>query len=176
MVDSEKLIENPKNPNKHDQKQIDVLAKNIKHQGWRHPLIVSKRSGFIVAGHGRLMAAKSLGVEKVPVDYQDFESEADEFRFMVADNKIASMAVHDDSLMIEGIKDLDLIDTDFELLGLGDFNFMSLIDGELDMEEKPENKNADEKKYKIEVQFTNDMEMMEIHDDLLHRGYIVRVL
>ena len=72
------LKENPKNPNKHPDSQIELLAKNIKYLGWRHPITVSKRSGFIVAGHGRLMAAKKLGLKIVPVDYQDFNSDADE--------------------------------------------------------------------------------------------------
>ena len=60
------LKENPKNPNKHPDSQIELLAKNIKYLGWRHPITVSKRSGFIVAGHGRLMAAKKLGLKIVP--------------------------------------------------------------------------------------------------------------
>jgi hypothetical protein len=123
MVDIDRLVENPRNPNHHPERQIEILVKNLKHQGFRHPLIVSKRSGFLVVGHGRLEAAKKLGVEKVPVDYQDFESEAVEYQFMVADNKLATLAEHDDSFMIETIKELDLIDMDFELLGMDDFSF-----------------------------------------------------
>ena len=78
IADTDELVGNPRNPNKHPQDQITALAKIIKRQGWRHPIVVSNRSGFVVKGHGRLLAAKELGVSQAPVDYQDYESEASE--------------------------------------------------------------------------------------------------
>ena len=86
LADIASLIPNPRNPNKHGDKQIALLAKIIRHQGWRAPVVVSKRSGFIVAGHGRLEAAKLLQVQTVPVNDQEFETEADEWAHLVADN------------------------------------------------------------------------------------------
>ena len=122
LVDIHKLQENPKNPNKHPDRQIEMLAKIIDYQGQRSPVVVSKRSGWVVKGHGRLEALRALGWAQVAVDFQDYESEAQEFADMVADNKIAELANHDDNLMIQGIKDLDLEEMDFELLGLDDFS------------------------------------------------------
>lgn len=119
VVELHKLIPNPKNPNNHPQKQIDMLAKIIDYQGQRSPIVVSNRSGFITKGHGRLAALQKLGWEKAAVDFQDYESEAQEFADMVADNKIAELAEHDDLKMIEGLK--ELVIEDFELLGLDDF-------------------------------------------------------
>lgn len=89
--------------------------------------MVSKRSGFIVKGHGRLEAIKALGWEKAAVDFQDYEDEAQEFADMVADNKIAELAEHDDELMKLTALELKLDDGfDFELLGLStDFNLES---------------------------------------------------
>ena len=121
IVDVEKLVPNPRNPNKHPEKQIKMLAKIIKHQGQRSPVVVSNRSGFITKGHGKHKAIQSLGWSKIAVDYQDYDSEAQEFQDMVADNKIAELADHDDNFMIEGIHDLNLEKSDFELLGMGDF-------------------------------------------------------
>lgn len=92
LVSIDSLNPNPKNPNKHPDSQIELLSKNIKYLGWRHPITVSKRSGFIVAGHGRLMAAKKLGVQIVPVDYQEFNSDADEMAVLVADNRLAELS------------------------------------------------------------------------------------
>ena len=83
------LVPHPQNPNKHTDKQIALLAKVIKHTGWRSPIVVSKTSGFIVAGHGRLEAAKLLNAGKVPVEEQDFKTEAEEFAHLGADNRIA---------------------------------------------------------------------------------------
>jgi len=54
LADVVKLIPNPRNPNKHPDKQIALLAKIIRHQGWRSPVVISNRSGFVVKGHGRL--------------------------------------------------------------------------------------------------------------------------
>ena len=174
LVDIDKIIQNPRNPNTHDDRQLKVLIKNLKVQGFRHPLIVSKRSGFLVVGHGRLMAALEMGLKQVPVDYQDFENEAIEFSFMVADNKIAGLSKHDDAVMIDGIKDLNLEDYDFDLLGLPDFNFMSLMDEDVELDEKPK-KESDVKKYILEIQFANEMDMMDVHDDLMNQGHDVKV-
>jgi len=61
IVAIEKLIPNPKNPNTHPDAQIQALGRIIRQTGWRAPITVSKRSGFIVKGHGRLAAAKLEG-------------------------------------------------------------------------------------------------------------------
>jgi DNA modification methylase len=123
-VDLVDLVEHPSNPNKHGDKQIALLSKIIRNQGWRNPVIVSKRSGFIVAGHGRLAAAKLLNVEAVPVDYQDFANEAEEHAHLIADNRIAELAEIDSNELagllrdLEGKIDLDL--TGFDKVSLDD--------------------------------------------------------
>jgi len=122
IVSVDSLIANPRNPNKHPDRQIEMLAKIIAHQGQRSPVVVSNRSGFIVKGHGRLQAIISLGWPDIAVDYQDYDSEAQEFQDMVADNKIAELADHDNLFMIEGMRELELDDSDFDLLGLDGFN------------------------------------------------------
>lgn len=121
LVSVDKLTPHKDNPNKHPKRQIDLLAKIIKYQGFRHSIVVSNRSGFIVSGHGRLDAAKILSMDKVPVDYQDFKDEAQEYAHLVADNKIAELADHDDKLMIDKIL-ADFPDIDTELLGLDGIN------------------------------------------------------
>jgi hypothetical protein len=63
----ERLKENPRNPNTHPQKQIDLLAKIIRETGWRSPIVVSARSGYVVKGHGRLLAARAAILRR---DYQ----------------------------------------------------------------------------------------------------------
>lgn len=120
LVPVHKLIEHPKNPHIHSPEQIDRLAKLIDYQGIRHPVIVSKRSGFIVAGHGRLMALKKLNVSEVPVDYQDFQNEASEYSFIVSDNAIGKdewAALDVSAINTEAIS----LDLEIEQLGLKDF-------------------------------------------------------
>lgn len=115
LVDVSKLVPNPKNNNKHPKNQIERLAKIIDFQGQRAPIVVSKRSGFIVKGHGRLEAIKLLGWEKCAVDYQDYESEAQEYADMIADNQIATWAEFDNEMVLAELPNLD-IDTD--MLGM----------------------------------------------------------
>jgi DNA modification methylase len=130
----QKLVEDPKNENIHSEKQIQALAKIIKINGFRSPIIVSNRTGLIVAGHGRLQAARLLGMEELPVIYQDFENEADELRHRLADNEISRHAVLDEQKMFENLQELnfDLESFDFEEIGLIDFNFQKESDPEKD--------------------------------------------
>lgn len=139
MVDVDLLTPNPKNPNKHPDNQIKLLAKIMNHQGWRSPVVVSNRSGFITKGHGRLMAAKLNGWTQVPVDRQDYANEADEYADMVADNKIAELAETDMKMVHQDILDLGP-DFDLDLLGIPDFDFtpVEVLDPQCDEDEVPE--------------------------------------
>jgi hypothetical protein len=115
LADIDLLVPNPRNPNKHPDDQIKLLAKIMKHQGWRSPIVVSKRSGFIVKGHGRLAAAKLNAWTQAPVDRQDYATEADEFADMVADNKIAELAETD--MQMVSAEALNFPELDLDLLG-----------------------------------------------------------
>jgi len=139
MVDPTSLVPNPKNPNKHSDKQIDLLKRLIEHQGWRHPIIVSNRSGFICAGHGRLQAALKMGAEQVPVDYQDFENEAEEYQFMVSDNTIQELAELDLAMVSQDVLDFGP-DFDLEMLALPDFK-IDLNGKDIEIKEKELDEN-----------------------------------
>ena len=88
IVDIETVVPNPKNDNSHSEYQIDLLSRFIKHRGWRAPITISNRSGFIVRGEGRYLAARHAGWREVPVDYQDYLNEAEELADLKADNRI----------------------------------------------------------------------------------------
>ena len=92
IISIEKAIPNPKNPNQHSTDQIARLAQVIEATGWRAPITISKRSGFIVKGHGRRLAAMERGWEYVPADYQDYASEAEEWADLIADNRLAELS------------------------------------------------------------------------------------
>tara|TARA_B100002019_G_scaffold293349_1_gene320328 strand:- start:958 stop:1500 length:543 start_codon:yes stop_codon:yes gene_type:complete len=119
IVGVEELVPNPKNPNEHPDNQVELLGKIIKHQGWRQPITVSKLSGFIVKGHGRLQASINLGLNKVPVEYQEYENEASEYADLIADNRIAELSqmnqqVVDDILKEDIFEDFDIGLTGFD--------------------------------------------------------------
>ena len=87
----ERLTPNPRNARTHSKKQIRQIADSIQTYGFTVPLLIDG-NGLIIAGHGRLEAAKLLGLSKVPVIVVDGLSEAKKRALLLADNKIAENA------------------------------------------------------------------------------------
>lgn len=143
LVETEKLVPNPRNPNRHPESQIKLLAKIIRAQGWRNPIVVSRRSGFVIKGHGRLDAAKLLECERVPVDFQDYENEAAEWADMLADNRIAELAETDDEELKKLIQELDG-QIDLDLTGFDAFSIDELLPPEATGEQQPTPEPPDE--------------------------------
>lgn len=122
LVDVNTLLPHPKNMHKHTPEQIDRLVKLIEYQGMRNPIIVQKGTNLIVAGHGRLMALKKMGATKCPVIYQEFNSEAQLYAYMVSDNAIGKESWAELDLSMVNTEMLDLgPDFDIDLLGIKDF-------------------------------------------------------
>ena len=140
LVDTDKLVENPRNPNQHPDSQIALLAKIIRAQGFRNAIVVSKRSGFITKGHGRFAAARLLEMEKVPVDYQEYESEAAEWADMIADNRIAELSENDDEALKNLLQELDG-EIDLELTGFDEDSLDDILD-RLETDEGDEESNT----------------------------------
>lgn len=120
LVPIKEIKINPKNRNKHDNAQIERLIKIIGYQGFRNPLIVSNRTGLLVAGHGRLEAARKMKLKEVPVMKQDFADDAQEYAAMVSDNSISSWSELDISGINADLPDLGK-DFDIDLLGIKNF-------------------------------------------------------
>jgi ParB-like chromosome segregation protein Spo0J len=120
MVTIADLKPHPRNPNKHSKAQIDRLAQILEFQGWRYPIKVSTRTGFITSGHGRLMAAKKLGLKSVPVSYQNYENDDQEMADIVSDNAIASWSDLDFAAINAEIANFDP-SFDLDLLGIEKF-------------------------------------------------------
>jgi ParB-like chromosome segregation protein Spo0J len=169
LVDVAILQPNPKNYNKHPARQIEMLAKIINYQGQRSPIVVSKRSGFIVKGHGRLDAIKLLGWDKAAVDYQEYTDEAQEYADMIADNKIAELSETDAVILNEvGVLLGDSFDP--ELLGLEESLGESYIDNDDGAEpDKPQS-------FKVEVLCVNGEEMTALANELTGRGMIAKAI
>lgn len=122
------LRPNPRNPNKHGQEQVRMLAEIIGKTGWRENITVSRRSGFIVKGHGRLQAAQSKRWGFVPIEYQEYASEAEELNDLLADNRLAELSSMDDEMLSTLLQDLkENSDLPFELTGYNDKDLEKLL-------------------------------------------------
>jgi len=144
MVDTAALIPNPRNPNKHPQKQLDLLAKIIKAQGWRNAIVVSNLSGFVTKGHARLDAAKILGCEQVPVDFQDYDTPESEMADMLADNRLSELAEPDLPMLKDILLELDTGAFDMDLTGFDTESIESLMT-QLHEPEETEHKSLSER-------------------------------
>lgn len=127
IVPLKDLRPNPKNPNQHPPEQIKLLASIIRATGWRGPITVSKRSGYIVKGHGRMMAAELGDMAEAPVDYQDYVSEAEELADLTADNRIAELATTDNKLLAEVFADIDTGEIPFMLSGYTEEDYGNIV-------------------------------------------------
>jgi len=162
MEDVVNLVPHPQNPNKHPDKQIAMLAKIIRHSGWRSPIVVSKKTGFIVSGHGRLEAAKLLNVQQIPIDEQEFKNEAEEFAHLVADNRIAELSGLSDDKLTELLSGLNDLDFDMELTGFDGDEVSKLLEmnhEEVEGSEKFSEAIAESNNYVV-LKFNNDIDWL----------------
>jgi len=119
LINPEDLTPHSLNPNQHQAAQIIRLAKIIKEQGFRRPITVSNLSKKITVGHGRRLAAMHLGMGRVPVVYQDYDTTDLEYCDLVADNAVNDWSEFDFSMINAQLQDLGPMDLD--LLGFENF-------------------------------------------------------
>lgn len=142
LIPYPQLKPHPKNRNSHPKDQVERLAKILRYQGVRAPIVISNLSGYIVKGHGTLMAMQEVlresNTDKVPVAYQDFDDEEQEYLFLQSDNSIATWAEMDLSGINTDLADFGPFDID--LLGFKDFvvDLSEKNEGNGDPDEIPE--------------------------------------
>jgi len=120
MVPVDQIIPNDKNNNIHTETQKEYARKIFDYQGFRVPLLISNRTGKLVAGHLRLEIAKEKGVKELPCMFQDFESEEQEYAHLTADNALANQATIDLSMVNAEMLNFDP-SFDIDYLGVEDF-------------------------------------------------------
>ena len=115
----ERLIPYEKNAREHSTEQIAQIAASIVEFGFLNPILVDSNDG-IVAGHGRLSAAKELALDVVPVVVLDHLTENQKKAYVLVDNKLAENATWNEDLLAEEIIKLNLQDFDLNILGWTD--------------------------------------------------------
>jgi len=125
----DKLIPYAKNSRTHSDQQVAQIAASIKEFGFRNPILVDGVG--IIAGHGRLMAAQKLGLDKVPtIDCSDM-TESQKKAYIIADNKLAMNAGWDTAMLSIEMKDLEDEGFDLALLGFDDKELNALLEPEV---------------------------------------------
>ena len=158
MITIKDIKPHPRNPNRHPEKQIAMLAELIKNHGWRSPITVSNLSGFVIRGHGRLMAARRLGLKTVPVDYQDYTDELLEIADLVADNRIQDYSELDMEEVNQILIEFQNVDFSVELAGFNLDEFFSKDESKKGKENKSSDKDNSEYEFKYSIQIFCDSE------------------
>jgi ParB-like chromosome segregation protein Spo0J len=119
---TQELIPYVNNARTHSDEQVAQIAASIKEFGWTNPILVDGTNG-IIAGHGRLMAARKLGMDKVPVIELSHLSEAQKKALIIADNKLALNAEWDKELLSLEMIELKELNFDLHLLAFDESEF-----------------------------------------------------
>ena len=125
----EELIPYARNSRTHSDAQVAQIAASIKEWGWTMPILVDEAGG-IIAGHGRVMAARSLGHKDVPVVIASGWSDAKKRAYVIADNKLALNAGWDNEMLALELEELKNAEYEIELIGFSADEIAELLNQE----------------------------------------------
>ncbi|MFO1158448.1 MAG: site-specific DNA-methyltransferase [Reyranellaceae bacterium] len=134
------LVPSARNARTHSPEQVAQIAASIREFGWTIPALVDEQ-GTIIAGHGRILAAQSLGIAEVPVMVAAGWTEAQRRAYVIADNKLALNAGWDAELLPVELGDLKAMGFDLGLTGFGELELGKLLldaEGDGDPDQAPE--------------------------------------
>src|ERR1017187_7585181 len=122
-----RLVPYAKNARTHSPEQVAQIAASIAELGFVNPILVDTNNG-IIAGHGRLLAARQLGLAEVPVVVLDHLSETQRRAYILADNRLAMNAGWDDAVLAAELGDLARAGVELTLIGFSDEELEALLD------------------------------------------------
>lgn len=169
----DRLLPYARNPRTHSPEQVDKIARSIDKFGFNVPILVDENSG-ILAGHGRLMAARKLGLRTVPVIVLTHLSEDQKRAFLLADNRIAQDAGWDDELLAGELKALEEEAFDLTLTGFDEDEIADLLAPPGGDSESPP--SPSEIKLGVFVNCTSSRQQKKVLALLEERGYECRAV
>lgn len=172
------LVPYARNSRTHSIEQVGKVADSIRRFGFTNPVLV--RGSMIVAGHGRVMAAKALDMATVPVIRLDHLSEDEARAYVIADNKLAELAGWDDEALALELKDLQAHDFDLGLVGFTSAEINALLGGQDGHDSgaagaAPTPFNYQEK-YAVLVGCKDEQDQAAAYERLTGLGYACKVL
>ena len=126
LISVEKLIPYVNNARTHSKEQILKLRSSLREFGFINPILID-RNYNVLAGHGRLMAAKEEGISEVPCVYVDHLTEAQKKAYVLADNRMALDAGWDEELLSVEMSELQELGFDLELTGFDEKEIADLF-------------------------------------------------
>lgn len=133
-VNIDKLVPYARNARTHSKEQILQLRASLREFGFVNPVIVDKELN-IIAGHGRIIAAKEEGMTEVPCVFVEHLTEAQKRAYIIADNRLALNAGWDAEMLSVELAELQGADFDVSLLGFDDAELNTLLKGNENVQE-----------------------------------------
>ena len=165
-----------RNARLHTEKQIKQIAKSIAAFGFNNPILIDSDQG-IIAGHGRLEAAKFLGLETVPVIRLDHLSDKERRAYILADNRLAELSQWDEKTLAAEVEALQVADLDLDAVGWTEDELQALtasLDEAEALEDEPvslasDESNPETKSFRFEFDISDHAELTEMLDNLRRR-------
>jgi ParB-like chromosome segregation protein Spo0J len=163
------------NARTHTPEQIEKIAASIQEFGFINPIIIDANNG-VIAGHARLKAAQSIGLESVPVLRVEHLTEAQKRAYIIADNRLAEIGSDwDVELLQQELADLGDLGLDLELTGFSLDEVGSLLDvSDNESEELKEEEYVES--FEVVIECSDESSQQKIYNKLVSEGYTCRVL
>ena len=174
----EDLIPYARNSRTHSDAQVAQIAASVREFGWTNPVLVDGENG-IIAGHGRILAARKLGMEEVPCIELAGLTDTQRRAYIIADNKLALNGGWDDELLAIELGELNAAEFDMALIGFdaGELSAAMGLDEELDGEAPKIDEGIDYKeKFAILVDCADEAEQQATFERLDSMGFTCKVL
>lgn len=163
------LIPYARNARTHSDAQVAQIAASIREFGWTNPVLVDEQNGLI-AGHGRVLAARKLGMAEVPAITLAGLSEAKKRALVLADNKLALNAGWDDELLRVEIAELTRDGIDLSLTGFDNLELREIVFPVGPKEKAADRGLSDGLSYQVVVECEDENQQAEVLEDLRARG------
>jgi ParB-like chromosome segregation protein Spo0J len=165
----EKLIPHARNARTHSDKQVAQLAASLKEYGFTVPVLVDE-SGTLIAGHGRVLAARKLGWAEIPVVIAVNWSDAKKRAYMIADNRLALNAGWDEEMLSVELDELKDLGVDLKSLGFEQKELNDLIGTPNEAPEDTSPQLGDALKYMVIVECDSELHQGSILEEMKAKG------
>ena len=171
VIGIEKLIPYVKNSRTHSDEQVAQIAASIKEFGFNNPVLIGS-DDVIIAGHGRVMAARKLGMLEVPCIRLGHLTETQRKAYIIADNRLALNAGWDEELLTIELKSLAEENFRLDLLGFDAQELAKMFD---EVTEDPLKEESYSEVFNVIVECKDEQEQEKVFNRLDSEGYTCRV-
>jgi hypothetical protein len=163
------------NARTHSAAQIAQIATSIREFGFTNPVLVDGEQG-IIAGHGRVLAARELGMDQIPTIELAYLSETQRQAYIIADNKLAENAGWDQEMLRLELGDLKSLGFDLTLTGFDDVELGAMLEDRSSATGDGASKLHDGLSYQIIIECDHEQHQAEMLEDFRARGVKCRPL